>query len=223
MLSSRVKELHADELNGENALSHVAEITQYHRSLGSKEYHEACEYVRNYFDREGIEVRELPAPLDNKTQIGNYTVPPAWEPRDAIVKVVHPEERVIVSFQDTPTCINSWSGSTSPEGVTAELVYVGRGDRDEDYRGKDVRGNGVTTGARRTTLAATSTSGGRVEDKQQLLGAVPIGPRSVTPMAPRVSSRVVHHGLCKDGQDPGPFHSPSLSYLAVCSNQCFFQ
>jgi cyclophilin family peptidyl-prolyl cis-trans isomerase len=35
-------------------------------------------------------------------------------------------------------CINSFS--TPPEGVTAPVVDVGRGDRDEDYAGKDLKG-----------------------------------------------------------------------------------
>ena len=140
MLSAQIKSSLADELNGDNAMSHVAEITQYHRSLGSKEYQEAADYLHSYFAGEGMEVVNLEAPLDNETQIGNYTVPPAWEPKDAIVKVVHPEERVVVSFQEAPTCINSWSAATPPEGVTADLVYVGGGDKEEDYRGKDVAG-----------------------------------------------------------------------------------
>jgi hypothetical protein len=140
MINQAVKQLIADELNGENCVQHVAEISQYHRGLGSREYHEACEYVRRYLRGQGIEVGSLDAPLDNKTRIGNYTVPPAWEPTDALVKIVEPEDKVVVSFQESPTCINSWSGATPPEGVTAELVYVGAGDREEDYDGKDVRG-----------------------------------------------------------------------------------
>ncbi len=140
MIDPAVKRLIADELDPTNCVQHVAEISQYHRGLGSREYHEACEYLRRYLASQNIEVGGLDAPLDNKTRIGNYTVPPAWEPRDALVKIVEPEEKVVVSFQETPTCINSWSGATPPEGVTAELVYVGAGDREEDYAGKDVRG-----------------------------------------------------------------------------------
>jgi hypothetical protein len=130
----------ANELDGEKCMAHVAEISQYHRSLGSREYHEACEYMRRYLASQGIEVDNLNAPLDNRTRIGNYIVPPAWEPRDAVLTMVEPEERGLVSFAETPTCINSWSGATPPEGVTAELVDVGNGDKDEDYEGKDVRG-----------------------------------------------------------------------------------
>jgi len=53
---------------------------------------------------------------------------------------VAPEERTLVNYAQTPTCINSWSAATPPGGVTAELVYVGEGTRDEHYAGKDVAG-----------------------------------------------------------------------------------
>src|SRR5258707_1645402 len=140
MIGTHIKQLIADELDGSLCLRHVAELTQYHRSLGSREYHEASEYLERYVRGRGIEVGRFDAPLDNRTRIGNYTVPPAWEPRDAIATVVEPERRVIVSFRDAPTCINSWSAATPAEGVTAELVDVGGGDRVEDYADKDVHG-----------------------------------------------------------------------------------
>lgn len=140
MISPRVKTALADELNGDNAVAHVAEITQYHRALGSREYHEAAEYLRRYLSGQNIELGALDAPLDNRTRVGNYVLPRAWEPRDALLKVVEPEHRVIVTYQEAPTCINSWSGATPPEGLVAELVHVGRGDQASDYEGKDVRG-----------------------------------------------------------------------------------
>ncbi|HZQ09404.1 MAG TPA: hypothetical protein VFD70_22690, partial [Anaerolineae bacterium] len=74
MLSPRVMNLIANEIKGETCMEHVAEISQYHRSLGSREYHEACEYLRRYLASQGIEVSNLNAPLDNKTRIGNYIV-----------------------------------------------------------------------------------------------------------------------------------------------------
>ena len=50
-----------------------------------------------------------------------------------------PDEIVLSREQRTlALCINSFS--TPPGGVTAPLVDVGRGDRDEDYAGKDVKG-----------------------------------------------------------------------------------
>ena len=140
MRGSKIKNLVAKEVNGETAKKHVREIINYHRSLGGSEYHEAAEYLKRYLRSIGLEVTSIDAPMDNKTRAGNYILPYAWEPYDAILKVVEPEERTLVSFHETPTCINSWSAATPPGGVTAELVYVGEGNKDEDYAGKDVRG-----------------------------------------------------------------------------------
>src|SRR5262249_8650832 len=70
----------------------------------------------------------------------NWSLPRAWEPRAVSFRVLSPEERTLVTFARTPTCIHPWSAPTPPEGVTAEIVHVGDGTRDEDYVGKDVRG-----------------------------------------------------------------------------------
>lgn len=146
MYGDKLKQLIADELDGENAVNTVRELTYYWRSPGSSGYKEAAEYLKGYLEKIGLEVTSIDAPMDNRTPVGNYRFTPlAWEPVDAILKVVSPEEKVLVSFDEAPICINSWSASTPPEGVEAEVVYVGRGTRDEDYEGKDVRGKIVLT------------------------------------------------------------------------------
>lgn len=146
MLGKNLKQLIADELNGENAVNLVRELTYYWRSPGSSGYKAAAETLKRHLARIGLEVTSVDTPLDNKTPIGNYRFTPlAWEPIDAELKVIEPEERMLVSFANAPVCINSWSGSTPPEGVEAEIVYVGRGTNEADYEGKDVRGKIVFT------------------------------------------------------------------------------
>lgn len=146
MIGNKLKQMVADELNGENAVNTVRELTYYWRSPGSSGYKASAEYLKGYLRRIGLEVTSIDGPMDNRTPVGNYRFTPlAWEPVDAILKVVSPEEKVLVSFDEAPICINSWSASTPPEGVEAEVVYVGRGTRDEDYEGKDVRGKIVFT------------------------------------------------------------------------------
>jgi hypothetical protein len=78
--------------------------------------------------------------MDDSPVPWNWSVPRAWEPHSASFRVLSPEERTLVDFARTPTCIHPWSASTPPEGVTAEIVHVGDGISDEDYAGKDVRG-----------------------------------------------------------------------------------
>jgi hypothetical protein len=130
----------ASFISGERILDHVREIARYDRALGSTEYHEAAQYVLRCLGRMGLRTSTLEVPLDGKTMPGNWVFPRAWEPRGAIFRITSPEERTLVTFQEHPVCLHSWSAATSPEGEEAELVYVGDGTRDEDYAGVDVRG-----------------------------------------------------------------------------------
>lgn len=131
----------AEEASGEQAISYIEEIIHYNRALGSRDYHRAADYMLRTMGRWGLETSLVTAPLDNGPVPYNWPSPYAWELNDAAFKILEPEERTLVTFhQNTPMCVHSWSAATPPEGVTAELVYVGDGTHDEDYADKDVRG-----------------------------------------------------------------------------------
>ena len=68
---------------------------------------------------------------------------PAYEPTSACVRVLSPQAYTICDFAETPMCLPSNSPATPPEGVTAEVVDIGRGDRATDYEGIDVKGKAV--------------------------------------------------------------------------------
>jgi aminopeptidase YwaD len=127
--------------DGDRVVSYIEEIIQYNRALGSKEYRAAAQYMLRMLERSGLETTVVEAPLDNEPVPYNWPSPFAWELDDAVFKITAPEEKTLVTYQqNTPMCVHSWSAATPPEGVTADLVYVGDGTRDEDYAGKDVRG-----------------------------------------------------------------------------------
>ena len=48
-----------------------------------------------------------------------------------------PSKKLIVSYRDIAAALAPGSHSAD---VTAEMIYVGRGDKDSDYTGKDVAG-----------------------------------------------------------------------------------
>lgn len=129
-----------EAIQGGRILRHVREIALYNRALGSAEYHEAAQYVLRCLERAGLKTGLLKVPLDGKTMPGNWTFPRAWEPESAVFRVTSPVEQTLVTFQEHPVCLHSWSAATPAEGVEAELVYVGDGTREEDYAGVDVGG-----------------------------------------------------------------------------------
>jgi hypothetical protein len=130
----------ATAIDGHRCLDHVREIGHYDRSLGSSGYHASAEYVMGALGRMGLQTRTVPWPMDDKPVPWNWDVPFAWEPHAAVFKVLAPEERTLVNFLNTPTCLHPWSAATPPDGQAAEIVYVGAGTTDADYEGKNVRG-----------------------------------------------------------------------------------
>lgn len=133
-------EIIANMIDGRRCIAHVRELSRYDRSLGSRGYHEAAGYVLATLGKMDLRKDVVTWPMDNSPVPWNWDVPYAWEPHASIFKVLTPEEKTLVNFFNTPTCIHPWSAATPAEGVTAEIVYVGNGTTDDDYEGKDVRG-----------------------------------------------------------------------------------
>ena len=148
MQPDRTAQLLFAELSGERAQRITAEITRYHRPPGSSGYHAATDYVADQLRESGLrDVTSVRYPLDAETPVGHHPLPLAWEPEGAVVKVVSPvADEVVVDMATTSSCLAWWSKPTPEGGLTAELVDVGTGERDEDYVGRDVAGKIVLIG-----------------------------------------------------------------------------
>jgi hypothetical protein len=133
-----------EELSGNIAKSFVEQITRFHRIQASTTFHEAAEYVRNELLKIGLKdaaIEQFTA--DGKTKYWTYTSPIGWTVKSAELYLMEPEEKLIVRYEDVPTCLHAFSKATPPEGVIAELVDVGAGTKPKDYEGKDVKGKFV--------------------------------------------------------------------------------
>jgi hypothetical protein len=133
-----------DELSGVVAKSFVEQIARFHRIQASTMFHEAAEYVKNELVKIGLSdatIEQFPA--DGKTKYWIYTSPIGWTVKSAELYLVEPEEKLIVRYKDVPTCLHTYSKATPLEGVTAELIDVGKGTKPKDYEGKDVKGKFV--------------------------------------------------------------------------------
>ena len=132
------------ELSGERALDSAAHITQFYRSPGASGYHRATDFTADLLRANNLdEVWVERYPLDGETQFMNVTMPLAWEPVSAELRVGSPTGRLLVSYENAPSCLPWWTPSTPDGGMTLELVDVGTGERVEDYQKQDVRGKAV--------------------------------------------------------------------------------
>jgi hypothetical protein len=135
------------ELSGDRAKATTAAITQFHRPPGAAGYHAATNLVAAQLRAVGLtDVQSTTYPLDGETVAGEGPLPLAWEPHSAVVRVVGPVQQEVVSSDTASSCLAWWSCPTPEGGLTAELVDLGTGERDEDYAGKDLTGKIVLIG-----------------------------------------------------------------------------
>ena len=137
MNSSRLLE---ECFSGEEAKNFAKEISLHHRVPGSSGFHEAVEYTRWILENFGLDVAIDTRPLDGEFNIWTWTFPHAWDIISADLTVTEPEPETITTFDETPVCVHKSSAPTPPEGVEAELVYVGEGTEESDYADRDVKG-----------------------------------------------------------------------------------
>jgi hypothetical protein len=142
-LKKSFKILMEEDFSGEEAKRFVSEIALHHRIPGGFGFHETVEYVRWMLKNLGLEVTIDTRPLDGAFKIWTWSFPLAWDITSASLSVVEPEPESITTFEETATSVYKRSAATPPEGVTAELVFVGNGTDEADYAGKDVTGKVV--------------------------------------------------------------------------------
>ncbi len=132
-----------EELSGELAKEHVIAITRHHRIQGSRGYREASDYVlgqlRSFgFSEEDAYVESFVS--DGRTTYQTWASPSGWDVKRAELRIVEPVNQRIVGYPEIAMSLITYS---NPGHVRAEIVYVGVGESDADYEGKDVRGKFV--------------------------------------------------------------------------------
>ena len=132
------------ELSGERALQSAAHMTQFYRSPGASGYHRATDFVADLLRSNNLDkVWVERYPLDGETKFLNQAMPLAWEPVSAELRVESPTGRLLMSYEDAPSCLPWWTPSTPEGGVTLDLVDVGTGEHPDDFQKEDVRGKAV--------------------------------------------------------------------------------
>jgi len=108
-------------------------------------FHATAEYLKSSMLKAGLSSVELvETPADGVSPVGYWTMPLAWDVSSARLEIlddsVPAAARVLADYQKVPSSLGMWSGPTTPEGITAEVVEVKKGDvrnlAQMDLRGK---------------------------------------------------------------------------------------
>ena len=86
-------------------------------------FEETALYLKQRLEQSGLEQVEIGGgKADGETQAGFWTMPLAWDVKQARLEMVEPEHSVLCDYQSVPTSLGMWSGPTPKNGITAEIV-----------------------------------------------------------------------------------------------------
>ena len=140
LLDNKTRDLLHESLSGELAKEHVYQITRYHRIQGSRQYRDAANYVLGKLHSYGFSEKDAYIETfksDGKVSYQTWQSPSGWDISWAELRMVEPYDERIVGYPEIAMSVMTYS---NPGDVTAELVWVGSGEKDEDYAGKNVKG-----------------------------------------------------------------------------------
>ena len=140
LLDSRTRDLLRESLSGELAKEHVIQITRHHRVQGSRGYRAAAEYVLQQLRSFGFSEKDATIESfksDGKAVYQTWQSPSGWDISWGELRMLQPYEERIVGYPEIAMSVITYS---NPGDVTAELVWVGDGTSESDYKGKDVAG-----------------------------------------------------------------------------------
>ncbi|MGH2567699.1 MAG: M28 family peptidase, partial [Bacteroidota bacterium] len=122
-----------NELSGDLAFDNLRWLALWHRTSGSRDYHEAALFIEKKAKEYGLEDVKI---------VRHNALNPGWSAAMGELWVVEPTEMKLGSYAEYAVALVTNSRTTH---VKAELVDVGAGTSDSDYEGKDVAGKIVLT------------------------------------------------------------------------------
>ncbi len=148
--------------NEKNAYATTAFVEQYFRVPGNTGFNASIHYVEDILKKAGFvaqQTDEFEAPLTyriEKRPMKRNT----WEPVNASVAIVG-EKQPLIAFKTNRNMIPINCPSTPTEGVTGEVVFVGKGTA-QDLEGKDLKGKIVFADASAGRLLSIAAKAGAI-------------------------------------------------------------
>jgi hypothetical protein len=140
LLDSQRRDLLHEALSGETAKEYAIAISRFHRIQGSRGYRDAGNYLldvlrENGFDESTAFVESFPS--DGRVTYQTWQSPSGWDIDRAELRMVEPFDERIVGYPEIAMSLMTYS---NPGAARGELIWVGPGNQDAHYEGKDVEG-----------------------------------------------------------------------------------
>jgi aminopeptidase YwaD len=136
-----------NEVSGDIAFNHVAEVAKHHRIQVSPGIRAAVNYSVGALKGYGLDTEVKSWPSTGKEFAWSSQMFQEWSCEDAELKLVEPmdQARFLARYNEQKIHVIQRSFSTPKGGVTAEVVVLNKGEEEVDYKGLDVSGKVVLT------------------------------------------------------------------------------
>jgi len=148
----------AGEVSGAQAKRNLDQITLYHRMRGSKEFNQAADHLLKQLRSYGYnDAYLLTFPADGKTLFGTQKSRLAWNVEFAELWELEQRDgqwlpsKKMADWSARPLTLAQDSDSVD---VTADLVDIGSGTSESDYKGKKIKGKMVLTSSQPESVEA---------------------------------------------------------------------
>lgn len=141
LLDKELLDLIQNEVSGERAWDMVSKISRFHRIRGGgdgSDYNRCVEFLAK--ELKGLGLKEIFIKKYMADGHQKYFLWPSlvgWRVREAELWMVKPRKKLISRFSDQAVSLMPYSQGSE---VESEVIFVGKGKSDEDYKGKNVKG-----------------------------------------------------------------------------------
>lgn len=141
LLDRGVLESIQNEVSGERAWDMVSKISRFHRIRGGgdgSDYNRCVEYLAGELKALGLDevlIKKYKADGFQRNFLWLSLV--GWRVRSAELWMVKPRKKLVARFSDQAVSLMPYSQGGE---VESEVIFVGTGKSEADYRGKDIKG-----------------------------------------------------------------------------------
>ena len=141
LIDEKLLEAIQNEVSGERAWDMVSKIARFHRIRGGgkgSDYNRCIDFLEKELKKIGlkeVKVKRYKADGFKKYFLWNSLV--GWRVREAELWLIEPRKKLLARFSDQAVSLMPYSQGGE---VESEVVYVGGGKSDDDYKDKDVSG-----------------------------------------------------------------------------------
>ncbi|MEW6357471.1 MAG: DUF4910 domain-containing protein [Planctomycetota bacterium] len=155
----------AREFSGKRAWLDVSRLWQFRNTVMTPGLRDACRWCVDRFEENGVRARMIPYPADGKTRYGYHPpMPLEWMATSATLSIVKPKEQAqrLTTYEEETLALCCRSAATPKGGVTAQVVILKDGTREEHYTGLNVKGKIVMTERQASAVASLAAKHGAI-------------------------------------------------------------